>query len=58
MSVGFLLSNPSDAVIWRGPKKNGKTFSKQFYSFFILGGGLKVTPPDSGLYVPESVAGK
>ena len=24
MSVGFLLANPSDAVIWRGPKKNGE----------------------------------
>ena len=24
MSVGFLLASPSDAVIWRGPKKNGK----------------------------------
>jgi hypothetical protein len=23
MSVGFLLPNPDDAVIWRGPKKNG-----------------------------------
>ena len=23
MSVGFLLASPSDAVIWRGPKKNG-----------------------------------
>ena len=23
MSVGFLLSSPNDAVIWRGPKKNG-----------------------------------
>ena len=23
MSVGFLLSKPDDAVIWRGPKKNG-----------------------------------
>ena len=28
MSVGFLLSNPRDAVIWRGPKKNG--LIKQF----------------------------
>jgi len=28
MSVGFLLSSPSDAVIWRGPKKNG--LIKQF----------------------------
>ena len=27
MSVGFLLSSPSDAVIWRGPKKNGKDVS-------------------------------
>ena len=28
MSVGFLLSSPRDAVIWRGPKKNG--LIKQF----------------------------
>jgi Mrp family chromosome partitioning ATPase len=24
MSVGFMLANPNDAVIMRGPKKNGK----------------------------------
>ena len=23
MSIGFLMENSSDAVIWRGPKKNG-----------------------------------
>ncbi|XP_023677448.2 cytosolic Fe-S cluster assembly factor nubp1 [Paramormyrops kingsleyae] len=28
MSVGFLLSSPDDAIIWRGPKKNGMI--KQF----------------------------
>jgi Mrp family chromosome partitioning ATPase len=28
MSIGFLLENPEDAVIWRGPKKNG--IIKQF----------------------------
>ncbi|XP_064406497.1 cytosolic Fe-S cluster assembly factor nubp1-A-like isoform X1 [Halichondria panicea] len=28
MSVGFLLSSPDEAVIWRGPKKNGMI--KQF----------------------------
>ncbi|XP_064478528.1 cytosolic Fe-S cluster assembly factor nubp1-like [Ornithodoros turicata] len=28
MSVGFLLSGPDDAVIWRGPRKNG--IIKQF----------------------------
>ncbi|KAJ8387086.1 hypothetical protein AAFF_G00160260 [Aldrovandia affinis] len=28
MSIGFLLSGPDDAVIWRGPKKNGMI--KQF----------------------------
>ncbi|KAM9305555.1 cytosolic Fe-S cluster assembly factor NUBP1 [Gastrophryne carolinensis] len=28
MSVGFLLASPDDAVIWRGPKKNG--IIKQF----------------------------
>ena len=34
MSVGFLLSSPSDAVIWRGPKKNGESaiFSDPFLS--------------------------
>ncbi|KAG7205779.1 hypothetical protein KM043_007725 [Ampulex compressa] len=30
MSIGFLLGSPSDAVIWRGPKKNGMI--KQFLS--------------------------
>jgi Mrp family chromosome partitioning ATPase len=28
MSVGFLLASPDEAVIWRGPKKNG--LIKQF----------------------------
>jgi Mrp family chromosome partitioning ATPase len=28
MSIGFLLNNPDDAVIWRGPRKNG--LIKQF----------------------------
>lgn len=28
MSIGFLLASPDDAVIWRGPKKNGMI--KQF----------------------------
>lgn len=23
MSIGFLLQNKDDAVVWRGPKKNG-----------------------------------
>lgn len=23
ISIGFLLESPDDAVIWRGPKKNG-----------------------------------
>ncbi|XP_004933671.1 cytosolic Fe-S cluster assembly factor nubp1 [Bombyx mori] len=30
MSIGFLLGSPDDAVIWRGPKKNGMI--KQFLS--------------------------
>ncbi|KAJ3091710.1 Cytosolic Fe-S cluster assembly factor nubp1 [Quaeritorhiza haematococci] len=28
MSIGFMLQNPDEAVIWRGPKKNG--LIKQF----------------------------
>lgn len=30
MSIGFLLSSPDDAIIWRGPKKNG-TFGFLMY---------------------------
>lgn len=30
MSIGFLLGSPDDAVIWRGPKKNGMI--RQFLS--------------------------
>lgn len=31
MSIGFLLNNANDAVIWRGPRKNGliKQFLKE-----------------------------
>ncbi|CAN1271026.1 Cytosolic Fe-S cluster assembly factor NBP35 [Linum perenne] len=33
MSIGFMLPNPDDAVIWRGPRKNGliKQFVKDVY---------------------------
>lgn len=46
MSIGFLLSSPDDAVIWRGPKKNGMI--KQFLSevdYGILDYLLIDTPP-------------
>lgn len=26
MSIGFLLKNRNDSVVWRGPKKTGKLF--------------------------------
>ena len=25
MSIGFLIGDQNDAVVWRGPKKNGKS---------------------------------
>ena len=28
MSIGFLIGNHDDAVVWRGPKKNGKLMFK------------------------------
>jgi len=28
MSIGFLLNNKDDAVIWRGPRKTGLCFYK------------------------------
>ena len=27
MSIGFLLDHKDDAVVWRGPKKNGTDLS-------------------------------
>ena len=27
MSIGFMLENPDQAIIWRGPRKNGVVFS-------------------------------
>lgn len=27
MSIGFLLEDPDEAVVWRGPKKTGQLFS-------------------------------
>ena len=30
MSIGFLLEHKDDAVIWRGPKKNGMAAKRNF----------------------------
>ncbi len=30
MSIGFLLKNKDDAVVWRGPKKNGMACVKSY----------------------------
>ena len=30
MSIGFLLEHKDDAVVWRGPKKNGMAAKKLF----------------------------
>lgn len=48
MSIGFLLPDQDDAVIWRGPRKNG--LIKQF---------IKVgNPAQHVLMLPKLVAGK
>lgn len=37
MSIGFLLANPDDAVVWRGPKKTGESrFTGQFLPVYLL----------------------
>lgn len=38
MSIGFLLSSPDDAVIWRGPKKNGIVYACKIYLFIFTNG--------------------
>uniref|UniRef100_A0A3P9JT23 NUBP iron-sulfur cluster assembly factor 1, cytosolic n=1 Tax=Oryzias latipes TaxID=8090 RepID=A0A3P9JT23_ORYLA len=43
MSIGFLLSSPDDAVIWRGPKKNGEF--KRMYDFCVASSRLSNTEP-------------
>ena len=35
MSIGFMLSSREDAVIWRGPRKNG--LIKQFLTDVVWG---------------------
>ena len=35
MSIGFMLSSRDDAVIWRGPRKNG--LIKQFLTDVVWG---------------------
>jgi Mrp family chromosome partitioning ATPase len=35
MSIGFMLGNPDDAIIWRGPRKNG--IIKQFLTTVAWG---------------------
>ncbi|KAJ3723447.1 P-loop containing nucleoside triphosphate hydrolase protein [Lentinula raphanica] len=42
MSVGFLLKNPGDSVVWRGPKKNGMI--RQFLADVRWGEYLRRTP--------------
>ncbi|XP_009322583.1 PREDICTED: cytosolic Fe-S cluster assembly factor NUBP2 [Pygoscelis adeliae] len=38
MSIGFLLEKPDDAMVWRGPKKNGPHCS-ECTNIFSKGGG-------------------
>jgi Mrp family chromosome partitioning ATPase len=33
MSIGFLLKNKNDAVVWRGPKKHGTATSFPIMSY-------------------------
>jgi Mrp family chromosome partitioning ATPase len=44
MSIGFLLPNPDDAVIWRGPRKNGliKQFLKVLAQWLSLAGLMRL----------------
>jgi hypothetical protein len=51
MSVGFLLSSPDDAVIWRGPKKNGLSLLPGSDSWFWLLGRLWVPDGLGGVFM-------
>ena len=45
MSIGFMLPNPDDAIIWRGPKKNGKPRLHPPFSFHLVN-DAHVSPHD------------
>lgn len=34
MSIGFMLENKDDSVVWRGPKKTGTDY-RLFFFFFL-----------------------
>jgi Mrp family chromosome partitioning ATPase len=54
LSIGFLLKNSDEAVIWRGPKKN--SMIRQFVNDVVWGDRdflLVDTPPGSLTYVLE-----
>jgi Mrp family chromosome partitioning ATPase len=36
MSIGFLLTNKNDSVVWRGPKKNGNSYTVSIIPYVIL----------------------
>jgi Mrp family chromosome partitioning ATPase len=36
MSIGFMLPDKDDAVIWRGPKKNGKSYKIKWPFHYML----------------------
>ena len=51
MSIAFLLKNENDAVVWRGPKKNGLyklTFILCFYVF--------LSPGNCQVYCPRAIS--
>ena len=54
MSVGFLLSSPNDAVIWRGPKKNGILLRIIVNTIQFLHHSL---PPSLSLFIAPTLKG-
>ena len=42
ISIGFLLQHPDEAIIWRGPKKNGMI--KQFLKALLFLLSIRLSP--------------
>jgi Mrp family chromosome partitioning ATPase len=49
MSIGFLLNDKSEAVVWRGPKKNCKILLAHIY-YFILKKNIFFLSNDKKIY--------
>ena len=56
MSIGFLLDSRDDAVVWRGPKKNGRSMNFLLFDFLTRPSKTKMMLSEHTLILSFSAA--